>query len=271
MKKIKSLISYIILILVSMIFIFPVLWVVVTSLKESGQVIGSYEFLLEKFNFENYKNAWQAANFSRQFLNSFIVAVSVTLGQILTSVLAGYALARMEFKGRKVVFMTVLATLIIPYHILVVPLFVMLSQLGWINTYQGLIVPMLANGFGIYLFRQFFMKVPWELEEAAAVDGASRWKTLWKVVFPAAWPAAGTLFIFTFIAEWNNLFKWLIFTDSTRMRNVQLGLSVYQEQFATNYVQLMAAVIIVTVPVLILFILGQKKLIQGISIGGVKK
>ncbi|MGM0442181.1 MAG: carbohydrate ABC transporter permease [Elusimicrobiota bacterium] len=268
--KIKSIISHIFLIVICAVFLFPLIWVIVTSLKDSSQVMDSYELLIKSFHFENYKDAWTAAEFPRYFLNSLIVALSVTLGQIFTSVLAGYALARMEFKGRKVVFMTVLATLIIPYHIIVVPLFVLLSQLGWINTYQGLIVPMLANGFGIYLFRQFFMKVPWELEEAAAIDGASRWTTLWKVVFPQALPAAGTLFIFTFVAEWNNLFKWLIFTDSTGMRNVQLGLSVFQEQFATNYVQLMAAVVIITVPVLILFIIGQKKLIRGISFGGIK-
>ncbi|MFW6134331.1 MAG: carbohydrate ABC transporter permease [Elusimicrobiota bacterium] len=268
--NIKKLLIHILLVLVSLIFVLPFLWIIVTSLKGRVEVLKSYTMFIDKFYFENYKNAWQAANFARQFLNSFIVAIGVTLGQILTSALAGYALARMKFKGKRIVFMTVLATLIIPYHILIVPLFVMISRLGWINTYQGLIVPMIANGFGIYLFRQFFKKVPWELEEAAAIDGASRWSTLWRIIFPQAKPAAGTLFIFTFVAEWNNLFKWLIFTNSTDMRNVQLGLSVFQEQFSTNYVQLMAAVVIITIPTLVLFIVGQKKLIQGISLGGVK-
>ncbi len=268
--KIKPVISSVILGAVSAIFVFPFIWIIITSLREPVDVLRQHSILLRSFRWENYISAWRATDFPRQFLNSFIVAVSVTLGQILTSALAGYALARMRFRGRRVIFMTVLATLIIPYHMLVVPLFVMLARLGWVDTYRGLIVPMLANGFGIYLFRQFFMKVPLELEEAAAIDGASRWSTLWRVVFPQALPAAGTLFIFTFVAEWNDLFRWLIFTHSSEMRNVQLGLSVFQEQFATDYTRLMAAVVIITIPTFILFILGQKKLIQGISLGGVK-
>ncbi len=268
--KVSRVITHTLLTAVSLVFIFPFIWIVITSLRGRLEVLSEYSLIIRQFNWENYVSAWQATNFPRQFFNSFTVAVTVTLGQILTSALAGYALARMEFKGKKVVFMSVLATLIIPYHMLIVPLFVMLSRFGWINTYRGMIIPMLANGFGIYLFRQFFKKVPVELEEAAAVDGASRWTTLWRVVFPQALPAAGTLFIFTFVAEWNDLFRWLIFTHSRDMRNVQLGLSVFQEQFATDYVRLMAAVVIITVPTFILFFIGQKKLIQGISIGGIK-
>ena len=270
MKRASGAAVHIFLILVSLLFVFPFIWIAITSLRGPLEVLREQTLFISEFHWENYISAWREGDFPLQFLNSFIVAVSVTLGQIVTSALAGYALARMEFRGRKVVFMSVLATLIIPYHMLVVPLFVMLARLGWINTYRGLIVPMLANGFGIYLFRQFFKKVPWELEEAAAVDGAPRWTILWRVVFPQALPAAGTLFIFTFVAEWNDLFRWLIFTHSSDMRNVQLGLSIFQEQFATDYVRLMAAVVIITVPTFLLFIIGQKKLIQGISIGGVK-
>ncbi len=268
--KASTIFKHLLLALISTLFLMPFVWIIVTSLRGPVEVLREHTLILSRFRWENYISAWRASNFPRQFLNSFVVGVSVTLGQIFTSALAGYALARMEFKGKKIVFMTVLATLIIPYHMLVVPLFVMLARFGWINTYRGLIIPMLANGFGIYLFRQFFKKVPWQLEEAAAIDGASRWSTLWRVVFPQALPAAGTLFIFTFVAEWNDLFRWLIFTHSTEMRNVQLGLSVFQEQFATDYVRLMAAVVIVTVPTFILFVIGHKKLIQGISLGGIK-
>jgi len=258
------------MVVASCIFLVPLVWIVATSLKGRIEALTSYSIIVDRFHFENYANAWAAADFERQFLNSVIVAVAITAGQIFTSALAGYALARMEFRGRKAIFMVVLATLIVPYHMLIVPLFVMLAKMNWINTYAALIVPMLANGFGIYLFRQFFKKVPWELEEAAAIDGAGRWTTLWKIVMPQAKPAAGTLFVFTFVAEWNNLFKWLIFTKSEAMRNVQLGLSVFQEQFSTNYVQLMAAVVIITVPTLLLYLVGQRKLIEGISLGGIK-
>ncbi|MFC2091648.1 carbohydrate ABC transporter permease [Elusimicrobiota bacterium] len=270
MKKIR-LVSNILLIVVSLFFIFPIVWIVITSFKDRFEVLSSYSLLINRIHFENYINAWKSADFSRQYLNSLIVAILVTAGQIATSVPAGYALARMEFKGRKTVLLIILATLIIPYHVMIIPLFMMLTRLKWINTYHGLIIPMISNGFGIFLFRQFFLKVPIDIEEAAVVDGASRWTIIWKVVFPQAMPAAVTLFLFTFIAEWNDLFKWLIFTNSENMRNVQLGLSVFQEQFSVNYVQLMAAVVIITLPTLVMFIFGQKKLIEGISFEGVTK
>ncbi|MGM0568987.1 MAG: carbohydrate ABC transporter permease, partial [Elusimicrobiota bacterium] len=158
--KISKILRHLFLITVSFIFIFPLIWIIITSLRGPLEVLREHTLLIKNFHWENYISAWNAANFPRQFLNSFVVAISVTLGQIFTSALAGYALARMKFRGRRVIFMTVLATLIIPYHMLIVPLFIMLSKFGWINTYRGLIIPMLANGFGIYLFRQFFRKVP---------------------------------------------------------------------------------------------------------------
>jgi multiple sugar transport system permease protein len=146
----------------------------------------------------------------------------------------------------------------------------MFSKIGWIDTYAALIVPTLANAFGIFLFKQHFETIPISIEEAAKIDGASRWKTLWKIIVPISRAPAVTLFLLTFIAEWNDLFKPLIFTSSEAMRTVQLGLTVFQDQFTTNYTLLMAAVLFVTAPVLLLYLIGQRQFIEGIARTGAK-
>ena len=257
--------------LVSLFFIFPIIWIFLTSVKTDIEVRTAISFLPEgAWQWENYVEAWKSSNFARQFFNSLVMSFSVTFGQIFTAALAGYAFARLNFTGKKVLFALTLATLIIPYQLLVLPIFIMFSKIGWINTYAALIVPSLANAFGIFLFKQHFETIPISIEEAAKIDGASRWKTLWRVILPISRAPAVTLFLLTFIAEWNDLFKPLIFTNSENMRTVQLGLTTFQDQFSTNYTLLMAAVIFVTVPVLLLFFIGQRQFIEGIANTGTK-
>lgn len=256
---------------VSLFFLFPIIWIFLTSVKTDIEVRTSMSFLPEgAWQWSNYVDAWNATNFARQFFNSLVMAITVTCGQIFTSALAGYAFARLNFGGKKVLFALTLATLIIPYQLLVLPIFIMFSKIGWIDTYAALITPSLANAFGIFLFKQHFETIPASIEEAAKIDGASRWKTLWRVILPISRAPAVTLFLLTFIAEWNDLFKPLIFTNSEQMRTVQLGLTTFQEQFSTNYTLLMAAVIFVTAPVLLLFLIGQRQLIEGIANTGTK-
>jgi multiple sugar transport system permease protein len=252
-------------------FIFPLVWIFFTAVKTDIEVRTGFSFLPSTgWQWENFLNAWTATNFTRQFINSLIMALAVTIGQIFTSALAGYAFARLNFKGKPIVFGVTLATLIIPYQLLVLPIYIMFSKIGWIDTYSALIVPTLANAFGIFLFKQHFETIPISIEEAAKIDGASRWKTLWKIIVPISRAPAVTLFLLTFIAEWNDLFKPLIFTSSEEMRTVQLGLTVFQDQFTTNYTLLMAAVLFVTAPVLLLFLIGQRQFIEGISRTGAK-
>ena len=255
---------------IALLFVLPLLLMLATSLRAPGEAAQGVVFFPSGLHFENYAQAWRATNFGRQFVNSLAVALCVTLGQIVTSLMAGYAFARMEFFGKKILFVVVLATIILPFQILVIPVFVVLAKLGWVNSYWALIVPSLANAFGIFLFTQFFRTIPYELEEAATLDGASRWTILWKVIVPLARPAVATLFMFTFIAEWNELFKPLVFTSTKSMRTVQLGLTVFQEQFKVEYTLLMAAVVFVTIPSVLLFFLGQKQFIKGIATTGLK-
>jgi multiple sugar transport system permease protein len=220
--------------------------------------------------FDHYQEAWRRGNFLLAFANSTFVALVVTGCQIITSALAGYALARLNFRGRQAILLIVLATLVIPFQILVVPIFLVLKWGHLINTYGALILPTAANGFGIFLLRQYFLTIPKELEEAAALDGANLWQILLLIMLPLSRPALVTLFLFTFIGEWNDLFKPLIFTTKPQLQTVQLALAGFQEQFTNDWSLLMAAVVIATVPVVLLFIIGQRQFIQGIAATGIK-
>jgi len=252
---------------VALVFILPLVAMLVVSLHAPVEATGGAS---RGLYWQNYVEAWRATNFGRQFFNSLVMSLGVTGGQIITSLMAGYAFARMKFFGRDALLLVTLATMIIPFQVLVIPVFIMLTKFGWVNTYYALIVPSLANAFGIFLFTQFFKTIPVELEEAAYLDGASRWTILWRIMVPLARPAIATLFLFTFIAEWNDLFKPLVFTSTNNMRTVQLGLTVFQEQFKVEYNLLMAAVVFVTIPSVLLFFIGQKQFIKGIATTGLK-
>lgn len=251
------------------VVLLPLVTVLLTSLTPS-EATATGSVLPKALTLANYQDAWQRGNFLLAFANSTLVALTVTGFQIITSALAGYALARLKFRGRQAVLLIVLATLVIPFQILVVPIFLVLKWGHLVNTYGALILPTAANGFGIFLLRQYFLTVPVELEEAAALDGANRWQILCLVMLPLSRPALVTLFLFTFIAEWNDLFKPLVFTTRPELRTVQLALAEFQEQFTSNWSLLMAAVVIATLPVVLLFLLGQRQFIQGIAATGIK-
>jgi multiple sugar transport system permease protein len=168
------------------------------------------------------------------------------------------------------VLLVILATLVIPFQLLVIPIFLVLRWGHLVNTYGALILPTAANGFGIFLLRQYFQSIPVELEEAAMLDGANRLQVLWRIMLPLARPALVTLFLFTFIGEWNDLFKPLVFTTRPELRTVQLALSQFQEQYTNDWPLLMAAVAIATLPIVLLFLIGQRQFIRGIASTGVK-
>ena len=256
------------LLLGAMVVLLPLVVVLLTSLKPAST--SSTGFLTTIPTLANYQEAWRRGNFLLAFANSTLVALAVTGLQIITSALAGYALARLKFRGRQGILLIVLATLVIPFQILVIPIFLVLKWGHLINTYASLILPTAANGFGIFLLRQYFLTIPVELEEAAALDGASRWQILGLIMLPLSRPALVTLFLFTFIGEWNDLFKPLIFTTRPELKTVQLALAGFQEQFTNDWSLLMAAVVIATVPVVLLFLIGQRQFIQGIASTGIK-
>ncbi|BAY76011.1 binding-protein-dependent transport systems inner membrane component [Nostoc linckia NIES-25] len=260
--------SLVVLLLGAFIVLLPLFVVFLTSFAPT---VATPEDLSENnWSLANYQAAWQQGKFLLAFANSTLVAIAVTAFQILTSALAGYALARLKFRGRQALLLVVLATLVIPFQLLVIPIFLVLKWGHLINTYGALILPTAVNGFGIFLLRQYFQTIPLELEEAAAIDGANRLQILWRVMLPLARPALVTLFLFAFIGEWNDLFKPLVFTTRPELRTVQLALAEFQEQFTNNWPLMMAAVTIATVPVMVLFLIGQRQFIQGIASTGIK-
>ncbi|MBD2198137.1 MULTISPECIES: carbohydrate ABC transporter permease [Calothrix] len=266
--KSSDFLSVAVLVTGALIILLPLFVVFLTSLTPSGATVGG----LPKSNWTlaNYQDAWQRGKFLLAFANSTLVAIAVTAFQIVTSALAGYALARLKFRGRQALLLIVIATLVIPFQLLVIPIFLVLKWGHLINTYGALILPTAVNGFGIFLLRQYFQTIPVELEEAATIDGANRWQILWRVMLPLARPALVTLFLFTFIGEWNDLFKPLVFTTRPELRTVQLALAEFQEQFTNNWPLMMAAVTIATVPVMLLFLIGQRQFIRGIATTGIK-
>ncbi|WP_088242383.1 carbohydrate ABC transporter permease [Calothrix rhizosoleniae] len=253
--------SIAILVLGMGIVLLPLVVVLFTSLTQKGT---------DGLSLANYGDAWQRGKFLLAFANSTLVALAVTALQIITSALAGYALARLKFWGKQGLLLIILATLVIPFQMLVIPIFLVLKWGHLINTYWAIILPTAANGFGIFLLKQYFQTIPVELEEAAAIDGATRLQILWRIMLPLSRPALLTLFLFTFIGEWNDLFKPLVFTTRPELRTVQLALAGFQELYTNNWSLLMAAVIITTIPVLILFLLGQRQFIQGVASTGIK-
>ncbi|MEH2350155.1 MAG: carbohydrate ABC transporter permease [Nostoc sp.] len=260
--------SLVILLVGAFIVLLPLFVVFLTSFIPTGATPENVS--QNNWSLANYHIAWQQGKFLLAFANSTLVAIAVTAFQIVTSALAGYALARLKFRGRQVLLLVVLATLVIPFQLLVIPIFLVLKWGHMINTYWALILPTAVNGFGIFLLRQYFQTIPVELEEAAAIDGANRLQILWWVMLPLARPALVTLFLFTFIGEWNDLFKPLVFTTRPELRTVQLALAEFQEQFTNNWPLMMAAVTIATVPVMVLFLIGQRQFIQGIATTGIK-
>ena len=267
--SLSKLLIFVLLLFGAIIVLLPLGVVLLTSFTTPEATINN-TFSLSSLTWNNYREAWQRGSFLIAFANSTVVALSVTALQIFTSALAGYALARLKFRGREAILLLVIATLVIPFQLLVVPIFVVLKWGSLINTYWALILPTAANGFGIFLLRQYFASIPVELEEAAMLDGANRWQILINVMLPLSRPGLITLFLFTFIAEWNDLFKPLVFTTRPELRTVQLALAEFQEQFTNSWALMMAAVVISTVPVIVLFLIGQRQFIRGISSTGIK-
>lgn len=250
----------------------PFLWMISTSLKDLNDIfVYPPKWLPSKFHFENFKRAFQAAPFGRYYLNSVFVAVSVTIGQLITCSMAAFAFARLKFWGRDVLFMIFLGTMMIPGQVTMIPTFMVLHWLGWIDTYKALIVPGLASAFGTFLLRQFFLTIPKELEEAAYIDGCSRFKVLWKIIIPLSKPALATLAIFTFMGVFNDFMWALIVISGDEMRTVQLGLAIFRDRYLTDWDLMMAGSVTATLPILVIFFVAQKWFIKGITLSGLKE
>jgi len=248
---------------------FPLIWMVDTAIKPNDQVFQlPPSFIPWKAEWENFWNAYTYLPFGRYALNTLLVAGTGTVLVMSTSSMAGYAFARLRFRGRDSLFVVYLGTLMVPQAVLVIPEFLLMKYLGWVDTYQALILPGAFTAFGTFLMRQFFRTIPIELDEAAVLDGCSRWRIFFNVLLPLAQPALGVLGLFTFIGYWNSFLWPLIVTNSPDLSTIPLGLTKYQGEHATAWNLLMAGCMISMLPGILLVIVLQRYLVDGISISG---
>ena len=253
------------------VMLLPFFWMVTTSFKTELEVMKMPpQWIPKDWQWENYVKAWNVAPFGRYFFNSFFISITTTIGELMTTILAAYAFAKMRFFGKNVLFTVMLGTLMIPGEMLLIPNYVTIYRLGWLDKYQALIIPWLASVFGIFLLRQFFRSIPDELLDAARIDGCSRFRFLWQIVVPLSKPAIMTVALLKFIGSWNAFLWVLIMTTSTEMRTVPVGLSMFSTEMGTAYEQLMAASVLAIIPVLILFFFTQKQFIRGVARTGIK-
>lgn len=265
--------SFIFLSAMALFWILPLLWVLSTALKPESQAISwPVQWIPKTVTLENFKSvlARQDVPVLRWFWNSFFIATIHTFLMLIFNSMSAFAFARLKFKGREILFWSLMATMMIPPVMNLVPLYGMISKLGWVNNYSAMIFPGLGSVFGIFLLRQFFIGIPVELEEAARMDGASSFYIYGKIILPLAKPALVVLALFTFMGNWNDYLWPLIVTTSTEMRTLPVGLAIMQGQFNIQFAKLMAATILSAIPVIILFLFAQKYIVKGISLTGIK-
>lgn len=249
----------------------PFLWMLSTSLMDELEVFRFPPRLLpETPKWENYAGALTARPFGRYFLNSFIFATAVVVGQLFTAATAGYAFAKFEFHGRDRLFLIYLATMMIPAVVVLIPRFLLIDAMGWVDTYTGLISTELVTVWGIFLMRQYFRSLPRDLEDAARIDGAGPWRIFLTISVPLAKPALATIALFGFIEAWKNLLWPLVVTRSMAMRTVEVGIASFHGTFVMNWPYQMAAAVAAVVPIAIMFFFTQRYFVQGIQMTGLK-
>lgn len=249
----------------------PFYWMLTTSLKTPDEVVMMPpQWIPASWKWDNYRIAWEAAPFARYSLNSVLVTLLSTAGELLTSILAAFAFARLRFYGRQMLFFLLLATMMIPGEILLAPNFVTLTELGWIDRYEALIVPWTANAFAIFLFRQYFLGIPDELYEAARIDGSGDFRYMWRMVVPLSVPVIITSALIKMIGSWNAFLWPLIVTNSVEMRTLPVGLTAFVYDTGKNYELLMAASSLIILPMIVLYLAMQKHVIEGIARTGIK-
>ena len=265
--------TWLILLLGGIIMMIPFLWMVTSSLKTIDEIYTfPPQFIPSALQWQNYYEAWTALPFNRFFLNSAVISVSVVIGQLFTCSLAGYAFGRLRFPGRDMLFLFYLATMMIPFAVIMIPLFVQMQWFGWIDTFWPLIVPAMFTPWGTFLMRQFMMTLPRELEDACRIDGGSFFRIYWSIILPLTKPALATLGIFTFLGTWNAFLWPLIILSSLELKTIPLGMVAFQARMAmkTPWELIMAAATFSILPILIIFIAGQKYYVQGIVTSGIK-
>jgi multiple sugar transport system permease protein len=269
-RTLAALARHAVLLLGSVTVVVPFLWMFATSLRSRAETYTATTVLPTSWHWENYARAWESAPFAQYYLNSTVMAVGIVAGHLVLDALAAYAFARLRFPLRDVLFVVLLAVLLVPTFVTIIPAYSLVAGLGWIDTYAALIVPRLADVFGIVLLRQYFAAIPQEIEDAARIDGCTRAGTFFRIMVPLSAPAFATLAIFSFLFAWNDFLWPLLVTNSDEMRTIQVGLSSFQGRYGTSWNYLMAGTMMATVPSIVVFMVFQRALVRGIAMTGLK-
>lgn len=264
---------YVLLVILAVVFLFPIYWMVTTALKSTGDAVSvPIQWWPLHPTFANFKQVLldPESDVLLWAFNSAFTAVAQAVVHVTVCTLAAYAFARLQFKGRDVLFWIVLSSLMVPPAVILVPRYVLMLNMNWIDTYNPLIWPAAGSAFGVFLLRQFFLTIPRDLEDAARIDGAGTLRIIWNVIVPTSVPALVTLGVFAYLFTWND-FIWPLFTVHDNFSTLPVGLSVYSSQYQTDYGKLLSATVVAALPALIGFIVAQRYIVQGITLSGLKE
>src|SRR3954471_10849480 len=270
--NIRGIAIHIVLIPAAVVFLLPFLWMLSTSLKPDSQLYAYPPIWIPNpLEWSNYPKTVTFVPFFLYLRNTLIISLSSMVGVVFSSALAAYSLARIRWPGRQVLFLLTIATLMLPYQVTLIPVFLVFKNLGWVGDFRPLILPQFF-GFAYYIFllRQFFMSVPMELSEAAYIDSANEWRIFWSVVLPLAKPALATVAVFQFIRSWTDYLNPLIYLNDQNLYTLQLGLQQYSSQYGREWGLLMAAAVLISLPPIIIFFLTQRTFVQGVTLTGIK-
>ncbi|GIG36009.1 carbohydrate ABC transporter permease [Cellulomonas pakistanensis] len=269
-SKVATVLSILLLVVMAVSWLLPLLWAVDTSFKTEAQAqsVPLQWFPDGGFTLENYRSVFERGEVPRWMLNTLLIAGSVTILTVAACALAGYGFARTRFRGKNLLFAATIALIAVPGQILIVPLFRQMEALGFVDTYQGVILPQLVAPVMVYIFSKFFAEVPQEIEDAARVDGAGHWRTFWSIVLPISRPIVSAVAIFVFIGAWNNFLWPFIVTNNPDLMTLPVGLSTVKNAYGTIYAQTMASAVIAALPLILLFMLFQRQIVKAVATTG---
>lgn len=264
---------YIFIGILAFVFLFPLLWIFSTALKTRDQLfIYPPKLIPNPINWENFTKVTKVMPFFKYLQNTLTIVVFSLIGDLLSSSIVAYGFSKIDWKGRDVLFLVLLGTMMIPYHVTLIPLFILFRKIGWVNTFLPLTVPSFfaTSAFHVFLLRQFYNTIPSELSDSAYIDGCSEFRILWNIILPLAKPALTTIAIFNFIAHWNDFLGPLIYLQDNNKYTLAIGLYSFRNEFGTDWELMMAAAVIMVIPLLIIFLSVQRVFVKGITLTGLK-
>jgi multiple sugar transport system permease protein len=268
-RRLGSVLLFCFTAVLAILTISPLVWMICASLKPGDETF-SPNLLPQHWTLDNFQYVFTASPFWRYMLNSFFIAGTITVVALWFHSMAGFALARLKFPGREVIFLAIFSTFLVSLPVIIVPLFILVRQMGMVNSYAGLIIPAIFNAFGIFLLRQFYIAIPQELQEAAIIDGAGYFRIYWSVMLPLSRPILAALAVFFFLANWNAFIWPLTITNDRTLWVVQIAIASFHQQYSSSWNYIMAGSTIVALPTLLMFVIFQRQLVESIKTSGLK-